>query len=845
MALYNWLFWGKIIKIATFFYFVFLCTITVSFSQINENTKPYIQIEDFESIESIIGGLSDRKRNIIQANLYQVDELYKNIYDDPEFNWRIQLRSRHAANIAQLCFQSGTHIEFAKDLIRKIIAMQVIDKHNPFFGNFRDHYDAENVRDQNLARFILPALIYIYRVHYDYLDSTLRKELEQTLYRGHQAVLFLERSRIPVWYSNVYMKIIGTLVMLEDQQNALVAIQKLYDFTRDYGINEYGQWNYVVLQLAGLQMAYNYASDPGMKSMLGELLEFYWWDTVHNIHLPTKMYSSTSSRARGERGLVTGDRIQTLLYLYFGIGDADDFPLTGHQILLSDYQPPRDIIEFFINKMSDGPFSYQMKYGKVEMQAYQTNTFSLATQTGRRSAMGMRHTGKTLLSSERNEITAQINVKNSGYAGIRFRVNSVRSDFDRFQITSLQNKNKAVISYNFDLHGINSRKMNNAIYSYGELGHPDAIDTFLVNGKEWNYHPLSLGNDDWIVYSIGPNFVGLRFLESDVIHIDNHDVISKDKPVLLGKNKDMVFLKNFIVYDKPESGNLIHGVNNNGRRLGYVLIVSNKDAYHDLHEFSNDINKIYIDQNINNSIHHVEVLIPSNINDVESFKITENVHDNIVVSRKINDKEVFFDYLIESDYMSVLFGSDSNKNIIGDSGILKKNSTSERYEYHFIYPEEMYIYTPHLNNRDVTESFLNWQISANALQLEYEDGDAYLQTTRYKEGIAERTVTISRNDHWKIWLKVYWPGWFSNSFDVNVNKANSHFFSSEGIGMERYRIESDSIQTSYWIATSKTYFLNKGFHIISVSGVDRYAVLKGIILTNDPAFDPNQQEIPN
>jgi hypothetical protein len=820
---------------------VFLCVVTAVCAPVYAHILSSSTFYD-DGLQKTVNTEDDfylRKSNLLNANLYQIESLYEKISNNPDYNWKTELRSREAANIAQLCFQSGTYTEFAKNLLRKIITLQIKDKSDPFFGNFRSYEIDNGVQDQNMATFILPALIYIYREHKDKLDIDLRRDLEQVFYRGHQAILFLERHRIPQWYSNVYMKVIGTLVMLGDEKNARHAINKLYDFTKKYGINEYGQWNYIVLQLAGLQMAYHYAVNPEMKSMLKELLEFYWWDTVHNIHLPTKMYSSTSSRARLERGLITGDRIQTILFLYFGIGEADDFPLTGHQILLSDYQPPREMSDLLFNKLNEGSFSYRMIYGRVEMQAYQTNTYSLSTQTGRRSSMGIRHTGKSLLSSERNEITTQINVVNNGYEGIRFRVNSVRSDFDRFQITSVQEKNQAVVSYNFDLNGINSEIMNNSIYSYGELGHPDVIDALLVNGSEWNFYPHSLGSGDWLAFAIGPNFVGIRILDTDVIHIDNHAKLTTERPVLLETTSKMVYLKNHIVYDKPNSGNNIKGNNNNGIRLGYIIVVSNKDEFKNLKKFSDLIGNIQVEQVLHDQINSISVIIPSD-HDANTLFIKEDIINNMVISRKINDVEIVSNYFTDSDILSKNFGEDNLFKKHEARVECMANPERDSYEYHYIAPDEMYLYNPHLNNRDVPEEFRYWQSRTGAFQLNYGENCSVLQATRYNEGIAEKAVYLARNDDWKIWLQVYWPTRSSNTFDIRINKPASHFFSTKGVGVKPYRIESDTIQESHWIATSGSIFLSKGFHVISVSAVDRYAALKGIIITNDPDFDPNK-----
>jgi len=549
---------------------------------------------------------------------------------------------RESAWLAVLYFQSGLNIGRANALVRAVLETQAVSGYR--YGNFKWNYEDSGIEDQNAVTFILPSLIYIFQNHSDQLEEELRADVAAALERGHKAVLELEK-HIPVWYANVYLQMIACLVGLGDEEKALEWTRIFYDFTREYGINEYAAWGYIGVQLAGLQSAYERARNPELRRMLAELLELHWFDLVHQMHIPTLMLSPTSSRAKGSSGLKVLDAVRTLYYLYFGIGGVSEIDQPRVELLLTDYQPPEAVARFVEAKQSMESLEYQAKYGRVDAHIYQTTEFSLATQSGRRSAMGVLDTSKTLLSSEEHETSVQICVQNDGaYKGIVFKVSDVKANFDRHSVTSVQSGAQAIISYNFDPKW----SIAESIYSYAILGLTGSIDELQINGVPWDFRPTALAASDSLAYRIGDTYVGIRFLTTDVIKILNHPVISAEKPILLARDGDEVVLRSYLAYDP--SGIAFSQEN---RRLGYVIRLATPDEYPSLTAYSSAMSGIQIEQLLAGSVHSVAALI----GDVELY-LQEDLASNTVLAREMNGSESHRQYLLRSPYVCYEAGQD-------------------------------------------------------------------------------------------------------------------------------------------------------------------------------------------
>jgi hypothetical protein len=578
---------------------------------------------------------SERKRRICEYAISCGEERF-----DPHSSlmWgraRDVHQIRESTWLAQCYFQQGVHLPRANDVIRQVLSAQCVEGER--VGNFRWNYEDKRVEDQNCAPFIVPSLAYIYRCHGRDLVCDVRSRLGEALDLAHREVLELE-AHIPVWYGNVYLKLISCLVMLGDETAALAWAKRYYRFTQQFGINEYAAWNYAVVQLAGLQNAYWYCAEPCLKDLLAELLEFHWLDLIHQVHFPTLMISSPSARAKGLSGLARNRSLLTLCYLYFGLGSVEIGALPRLELLISDYQPPPEVYELVDKKLTGEPFSYQARYGRVDVTSFQTAEYALATQSGRRNSLGVTNTTKPLLSSEKQEVTVQLLARNPGtYQGVTFRVNDALGDFNRYWVSSLQHRNMAIVSYNFDPQ----QSPVSEISSRAVLGLTEDIGQVLVNGLPWGGTPQALANGDVLVYRIGGVFIGIRFLTTDVIRITDHPVAARERPIVLERTGDEVVLTSYVAYASEE-----FPADAADRRLGYLLVICSQQDFPTLNEFCRHLSEIDVDQTLTGSLHEVVVRSGG-----DTLVLREDLATNTIVTREINELAYSNDCLLCSKYV--------------------------------------------------------------------------------------------------------------------------------------------------------------------------------------------------
>lgn len=686
---------------------------------------------------------------------------------------------RESAWLAQLYFQSGTNIFRANQLIRSVIKAQALNGYRS--GNFKWNYEDNGVEDQNAVTFILPSLLYIYSQHYHQLEPDLQDQIEVVLERGHQAILDLEK-HIPVWYANVYLEMISCLIKLGDEDTALRWTNIFYNFTKQYGINEYASWGYVGVQLAGLQGAYENARTSELKRMLSELLDLHWFDVVHQMHPSTLMFSPASSRAKGSSGLKVNDTAKTLFYLYFGIGNAEAIEQPRVELLLTDYQPSDSVQAIIDAKLAGKEMEYQAKYGRVDAHVYQTSEYSLATQSGRRSSLGVINTSKTLLSSEEHETSIQLLVENDGdYQGSIFKVNDQRGDFDRHWITSVQKDNKAIVSYNFDPKG----SVRNQIYSYAILGLITSIDEIQINGSTWNQVDTALSCQDVVALRINETYIGIRFLDTDVISIKNHSVVSVDKPILLAREGKEVVLYNYLAYDRSNMT-----FSQQDRRLGYVIKMASGEDFTSLSSFSHYLAALVITQKLDGSIHRVTAEI-----DGVQLYIEEDLARNIMLTRSVNEKEYDTSYLLKSSYVSYSIEHSLADQIVDETGSLSFPKYSSACNKHYI----------SLNLSDMVTTLVSNR-----------------RSSMYG-------VNLGSTDLWRVWFRVEWTSKDTNSMDLRLNTDN--------VGFVRECITSDVIGSKHWVSSSD-YLLHQGTHVITISRLAAGAVISEIMITNDLDFIP-------
>lgn len=552
-------------------------------------------------------------------------------------------RIRESAWLAQCYLQLGIMPERANTLVRNVLDAQV--QAGEHAGNFLWNAGDKVLTDQNCAPFIVPSLTFIMSNYWSQLDSDVKNRLPLALEKARWELVSLEK-HIPVWYGNIFLSIIAGLVMLGDDETAFKWTRTYYEFTCRFGINEYAAWNYSAVQVGALQNAYCHTRSDQLRQLLGELLEYHWFDIVHQLHVPTLMIASPTSRARGRTGLVPSRTLMSLYYLYFELGQPCSDGMPRVELLLSDYQPPEQIYQVLDAKLSGRPFAYQARYGRVDVVSYQTESFSLAVQTGRRSSLGITNTTKPLLSSEKQEITIQINVKNEcSTKGIAFRVHDARGDFDRYWVSAVQSKGLALVSYNFAPRD----KSVKEISSWAVLGSREALGGLLINGTAWTGSEIAFGTQSVLAYELGACFIGIRFLENDAIELAGHQSVSLEKPLVIRERDGEVLLKNYLFADSE--GRL---VNEDCRRLGYVILVQERAPHDKLLDFYQRAAEISITQKLVGSIHTVEVGYAA-----ENLVLIEDLASNTVLSRQVNGREFDNSYLLKSDYVEFLVDPDS------------------------------------------------------------------------------------------------------------------------------------------------------------------------------------------
>lgn len=736
---------------------------------------------------------------------------------------------RSSAWLALCYLMKGTELERANDLLRAVMENQLHDGEQP--GNFkRDHHD-EGLTDQNVAAFAVPTLAYIFNHHYDDLQPDVQASLAECLAAAEECIINLEANHIPVWYENIYLSLIDAAVMLGNEEKALEWTGKYYDFIEQYGKNEYGSWNYDLVQLAALQNAFSHADDPVLKGKLGELLEYHWYVLAHQLHPATLMISPTASRAKGSRsGRKTVDSVATAHYLYFNEGQLSDFGKPRVELLLSDYQPPSEIAAIYREKQS-AEVEWQARFGRVDAHVYQTPEYSLATQSGRRSSLGAMHKTKDQLSNSTQEVDIQLIADNPGpRKGIPFRTSGYaprEDDFNHHWITSVQKKNKAVVSFNHDPKGRRGfdprhgrRGTEPAIFSEAPLGDFSEITSsggMQINGVKWDGTPRALSTDDCLTYRLGDTYIGLRFLETDVIRIAGHDVVSESKPIHLRREQvrgdDVVHLTSYLAYDTEPME-----FTEQDRRLGYVIEMAPASDYASLDAFSKHMAKISISQSLGpDAVHTVTV---TSGNDVLSLR--EDLAKNIILSRKINGVEYNNGYLLASHFVSYPAAEGFSQRRAGKRGELP-------------YPVPAPPPTENTYLSFAAEDFFLMEPMIRRADPEALSGYA-IETIEQKRGEAARGIEIPYTDDWRVWLRVRWMDGSSDSCFFRFNYDN--------VGFPRTIVTAPEHGRYHWIMVPDIYSLHRGIHTLRIEGRETVSAIDMVLVTNDPLFHPENDSPP-
>jgi hypothetical protein len=743
----------------------------------------------------------NRKQDLVEKAI----DLWAPHYDSDIRMVRGKHSTRDSAWLALCYFIKGTDLARANELLRGVIGVQVHEGERA--GNFKWHPRDDDVLDQNCAPFIVPSLAYIRTYHAHALEPDVKISLTDCLVAAETCIINLEE-HIPVWYSNIYLSMVDALVMLGNETKALEWTNQYYDFIQEYGINEYGAWNYDIVELAALQNALSHAQNPELKDKLEELLEFHWYMLVHQMHQSTLMISSTASRAKASSGLRPTDSVAMAYYLYFGDGKLADFHRPRVELLLSDYQPAPEIHEIYRNKKSNNT-EWQARFGRVDAHVYQTPEYSLATQSGRRSSLGIRDTTKVKLSNARQEADIQLVVNNASQRkGVRFRTAGYRpndDDFTHHWITSVQKKNKAVVSFNHDPQGAQGV----AIYSEAPLGDYTEISGVQINGADWDGEPTALATSDCLAYRMGETYVGFRFLETDVMWIENHEIVSESSPLFLRREAegglDVILLTSYLAYNTEEMR-----YTGQDRRLGYVIEIAGASEYGTLGDFSRHLAGIEIEQNVEAGIHTVSVASGG-----DTLHLREDLPQNIILSRTVNGVEYDNGFMLRSKYVSYPVGKNFARRTVSTAGELPYPPPApppERYVFLHYEAEGMSLMGPMRRQKDPDAS------------------NGYsIKTIQHKNGEAARGVVIPYNGEWRVWVRAFWKDGSSNSCYIRFNDDN--------VGFEKEILTSDVYGIYHWLQ-GPVFRLHRGVHILKLEGREVESIIDKVLITNDPSFRP-------
>ncbi|MFS0723617.1 hypothetical protein [Paenibacillus sp. 1P07SE] len=721
--------------------------------------------------------------------------------------------SRDGAWMAYCYLEKGIEMARANDLIRAVIDLQ--ETSGPNRGNFYWYYEDTAVNDRNAVAFIIPTLGYIYHHHYSMLEPDVQTALGSTLQEAELCILGL-RENVPVWYGNIFLALIDALVTVGNEQTALAWAQEYKQFTESFGINEYGSRNYDIVQLASLQNAYSHAQDPTLKAILLELVEFHWYTVAHQMHPVSTMFSTTGSRPLNG-GFVPNPSVLTAFYLYFDEGPLENFDFKPRtELLLSDYQPNAAVRSIYQQKKTQ-PMEWQAQFGRVDSHVYQTPHYSLATQSGRRSSLGIMNTTKTVLSNENQENSIQMLVNNGNErSGIAFRATDIPvhlDDFNHHWVTSVQKENKAVVSYNFD-------PRNRTVQSLrvkAELGHQDELapgqdfSGILINGSPWNGTHTSLATTDTLAYQLGQTYIGLRFLASDVIAINGHNNIDASRPILLKQDTSfngdpVISLTSYLNYSAT---NVL--LTDKNKRMGFVLEMADANDFSSLTVFNSHMQNIQITQSVNQAVHQVTVQTGN-----DSLYLQENLERNTILSRKVNGVDYNNGYLLKSKFVSYESeGSLTNAQIDANGELTypAPQPPASAPHYLLLEAEDLAVAAPmEVRNR------------AGA-----SNGQTIFTPTAYA-GTAGYGVNIPHTGEWKVWIRVYYPDGGSNSMDVRMNTDN--------VGYPYLKTESHTYNQFHWIEVN-TYQLHRGIHTLMLKGRESDSEVDQILVTNDLSHVPN------
>jgi hypothetical protein len=271
-------------------------------------------------------------------------------------------------------------------------------------------------------------------------------------------------------------------------------------FTADNGVAEYNSPCYGAVDVYALEWIYHYATDRALRQKAAQCLDYLYAGVFQHWHPEAGIDAGTHSRAY-LRGRDTGQSLVSCL-VFKQLGQPLRQPIRSffYVFAVNDYPVPAPIRAA---AHKDKMYPFQMRYRvlrdgrEVASTLYMTHSFSLATQTGRRSS--------------HQDVPFKIT-----YAGTK---TERRSSYitpvpttDRVRIASLQQGPRAIVLYEVDLKGSRSDEGRLRL----DIGPSDGgmCDELVVAGRSYNRKVLALQAGAVLGWRVAETLVAVRLLQS-------------------------------------------------------------------------------------------------------------------------------------------------------------------------------------------------------------------------------------------------------------------------------------------------------------------------------------------
>jgi len=216
------------------------------------------------------------------------------------------LRSRDATlgirGVLRLALEAAGHggrPEIVDDALALARQMQVVDRQQPHFGNFRWRLGDATVTDENAAEFALQLASLLRLEH----SEGLSKQGLQTLdAMNRDAIHAVRRHVVKPGYTNIaLMKVwnclaLGQVYDPQLEQEGITLWNEWFDYTRQSGITEYVSPTYYGVDLDSLALIARHARDQSVREQSAVALRYLWTSIAAHWFEPAQRLSGPHSR---------------------------------------------------------------------------------------------------------------------------------------------------------------------------------------------------------------------------------------------------------------------------------------------------------------------------------------------------------------------------------------------------------------------------------------------------------------------------------------------------------------------------------------------------------------------